>query len=127
MPDDALADRLAAIEARALKVYARHGLPTRPGHYRRGPRAAKWSWLAEDLDPADRWALVLEKQAGSGWRFGTLETLGAGDPRLAVAAAARDLTDCRLVREGLEGLAGPEAIEAALRLGVGLAAAPSRR
>lgn len=119
------AARLAEIEAAALRTYARFGLPTRPGHYRRGPRAKTWSWLGAELAPDARWALALARPPGSGWRFGALEALGRGDPRPEVDAAARALSDCRLAREGLNGEATTASVEAALRLG--LAFAPSQR
>lgn len=117
MTDAALERRLAAAEAAALAVYARHGLPVRPGHYRRGPRAARWTWLGESLDPGDRWARVLERPAGRGWRFGTLEAVGADDPRPEVAAAARRLADCRLIRQAVADGAAQAAAEALIRLG----------
>jgi threonine dehydrogenase-like Zn-dependent dehydrogenase len=43
--------RLSEREAGALRIYAAHDLPTRPGHYRRGPRAGRWTWLGADLSP----------------------------------------------------------------------------
>lgn len=115
------AETLAAIEAEALAVYARHGLPTRPGHYRRGPRARRWTWLGETLAPEARWTLALAHPPGRGWRFGALEAVGAGDARPEVAEAAQRLADCRRVREGLSGEAGVETVQAALRLGLALA------
>lgn len=116
-----LAARLAEIEAEALRTYARHGLPTRPGHYRRGPRAKAWTWLGETLSPEARWTLALAHPAGRGWRFGALEALGARDDRPDVARAAQALSDCRVVRDGLNGETTAETIEAALRLGLAFA------
>ena len=47
---DALSLALSEMEAAAREVYALHGLPTRPGHYERGPRARRWRFIAEHLD-----------------------------------------------------------------------------
>jgi len=97
--DDALTKRLAAIEAAALRVYAAHGLPTTPGHYRRGPRAKAWTFLGSDLTPAQRFALVLERPPEKGWRYGTLDRLGADETAADLAEAARHLSLCRTLRE----------------------------
>ena len=91
--------RLAAIEAAALRVYAAHGLPTTPGHYRRGPRARAWTFLGSDLTPSDRFQLVLERPPEKGWRYGTLDRLGADAADVDLANAARSLGLCRTLRE----------------------------
>ena len=98
---DALSDRLAAIEAAALVTYAAHGLPTVPGHYRKGPRAKAWTFLGADIEPEARWAMVLERPPESGWRHGALEALGARDRSPAVQAASRALSACRALRDQL--------------------------
>ena len=98
---DALADRLSGIEAAALATYAAHGLPTAPGHYRKGPRARGWTFLGADIEPEARWAMVLERPPETGWRHGALEALGAHDPSSAVQAASRALTACRALRSQL--------------------------
>lgn len=95
---DALADRLTAIEAAALATYAAHGLPTAPGHYRKGPRARGWTFLGADIAPEARWAMVLERPPEKGWRHGALEAIGARDRNPAVQAASRALTACRALR-----------------------------
>lgn len=95
---EALSDRLAAIEAAALATYAAHGLPTAPGHYRKGPRAKAWTFLGADIDPEARWAMVLERPPERGWRHGTLDAIGARDRRPTVQAASRTLTACRALR-----------------------------
>lgn len=98
---EALADRLAAIEAAALATYAAHGLPTKPGHYRKGPRATKWTFLGADIEPEVRWSMVLERPPEKGWRHGALEAIGGHDHRPAVQAASRVLIACRALRDQL--------------------------
>lgn len=98
---EALADRLTAIEAAALATYAAHGLPTTPGHYRKGPRAKGWTFLGADIAPEARWAMVLERPPEKGWRHGALEAIGARDSDPAVQAASRALTACRALRDQL--------------------------
>lgn len=100
-PVSSLADRLTAIEAAALATYAAHGLPTAPGHYRKGPRARGWTFLGAEIEPEARWAMVLEKPPEKGWRHGTLEALGARERSPAVQAASRALTACRALRDQL--------------------------
>ena len=77
----AVLHRLAVIEAAALAVYAKHGLPTRPVHYRKGPRARSWALIAADLSPEARWAEVLARPPDKGWRHAALTDLGAMDAR----------------------------------------------
>lgn len=84
----AVLDRLEAIEAGALADYAAHGLPTRRGHYRKGPRAKSWTWLAADLSPEARWAEVLARPPEKGWRHAALADLGAIDGRGAARLAS---------------------------------------
>lgn len=97
----AVLDRLAAIEAGALAVYARHGLPTRPGHYRKGPRAKSWTWLAADLSPGDRWAEVLARPPERGWRHAALADLGALDGRPGPRRASERLKAVARLRDRL--------------------------
>lgn len=98
---EALSDRLTAIETAALAAYAAHGLPTAPGHYRKGPRAKVWTFLGVDIPPEARWAMVLEKPPETGWRHGALEAIGGHDRSPAVQAASRALTACRALRDQL--------------------------
>lgn len=111
-------DRIAAIEARALKAYAKAGLPVRPGHYRKGPRARAWTFLGAEVTPAERWAFALERPAGKGWRFGDLASLGRDHPTAPVAAASRRLIACADLRSrliaGTVGSAEADALIAAL-------------
>jgi hypothetical protein len=113
---------LAEVEATALKIYADHGLPVMPGHYRRAPDSSDWVHLGANLDPGMRWTMVLERPVGSGWTFATLEDLGrheTGSPELQAASSL--LTACRGLRDrGMGRAAGDpvENLEAAVRLGV---------
>ena len=65
------------------------GLPTQPGHYRKGPRARGWTFLGTDIEPEARWAMVLERPPEKGWRHGALEAIGGHDRSPAVQAASR--------------------------------------
>ena len=115
---DALSLRLDQIEAAALAVYAEHGLPTRRGHYRKGPRAVRWSWVAERLSPEERFALVLARPPEKGWRHGSLEDIAlheVGKPRLV--EAARLLAGVTALRRRLREGAMSEDISLALSLG----------
>lgn len=113
---------MAEVEASALKVYADHGLPTKPGHYRRGPVSEGWDFLGEDVDIARRWDMVLERPTESGWKFATLEDLGRHDgasPELRAASGL--LAACRHLKDRMTGRAVGEPgddIERAIRLGV---------
>ena len=75
--DDPLSLLLAEIQAGALAVYDRHGLPTRLGHYVRDPADGEWRFIAERLSPTRRFELMLEHPPEEGWRFARLEDLGA--------------------------------------------------
>ena len=112
-------DLLKRIERTALDVYARHGLPTVHGHYRRARRARSWTFLGEHLTPEVRWALLLDKPPEDGWRYGTLADIGrSGDPEVQAAGAL--LADCARLRTALTPAAGLDmldALEAAVRLG----------
>lgn len=115
---DALTQRLDEIETAALAVYAEHGLPTRRGHYRKGPRATRWSWVAERLTPQERFELMLARPPEKGWRHGTLEDIGAQErdrPRLI--EAARLLAGVARLRARLREGAMGEDIAAALDVG----------
>ena len=117
----AVLDRLAAIEAGALAAYAKHGLPTRPGHYRKGPRAKAWTLLAADLSPEARWAEVLARPPEKGWRHAALADLGAMDGRPGPRRASEQLKTVARLRERLtagEPLS-PDDLLAALELARG--------
>ncbi|MBX9576490.1 MAG: hypothetical protein K2X07_12730 [Caulobacteraceae bacterium] len=97
----AVLERLAAIEAVALAAYAKHGLPTRPGHYRKGPRARSWTWLGADLSPEDRWAEVLARPPERGWRHAALADVGAMDGRPGPRRASEQLKSVARLRDRL--------------------------
>lgn len=112
---------MAEVEALALRIYGAHGLPTQPGHYRRGPNADAWLFLGEHVDADLRWAMVLDMPPEQGWRYATLEDIGrfkGASPELR--AASNLLATCRHLKSRL---AGREAgnpgddIETAIRLG----------
>lgn len=115
---DALSLRLDRIETLALAVYAEYGLPTRRGHYRKGPRAAHWRWVAERLSAEERFALVLARPPEKGWRHGALEDIGAHETRKPrLVEAARLLAGVAALRRRLREGAMAEDIAAALTLG----------
>ncbi|WP_271165441.1 hypothetical protein ACETKC_16170 [Brevundimonas intermedia] len=100
---DPLDIALAEIEAGALEVYARAGLPTDPGHYRKPPDTDAWTFIAATLPPEARFALTLEHPAEMGWRFARLQDLGARSDRPDLQAASRllnDIADLRAARRG---------------------------
>lgn len=101
MSVQAVLDRLAAIEAEALAVYAAHGLPIRSGHYRRGPRAGSWAYLAATLSPEERWAQVLARPPEKGWRHAALADLGQMDGRPGPRLASQTLKTAARLRARL--------------------------
>ena len=113
---------LSEIEAGACAIYARHGLPDRPGHYARSQQTKVWRFLSETLTAEERWTLVTAQRPGSAWRFGTLDDLGdQADSPPEVRRAARMLSQCRRLRARLReggGLSLAEDLEAAIRLGM---------
>ncbi|AQR60870.1 hypothetical protein BZG35_03790 [Brevundimonas sp. LM2] len=120
---------LARIERAALEVYAAHGLPTRPGHYRWNPRTRTWTFLGEHLTPEARWEMLLERPAEAGWRYGTLSDLGrTGDVDVVAAAAVLDNCTRLRTRPPTREGAGPwEEMELAIQLGAQWQALESRR
>ena len=98
---DAVLARLDAIEAAALAVYAHHGLPTRPGHWRRGPRAKGWTFLGARLTPEDRWAEILARPPEKGWKHAALADLGALDGRPGPRRASERLNAVARLRARL--------------------------
>lgn len=118
--DPTLAPLLEAIEAAALAVYAAHGLPTRRGHYRRGPRSRRWTFLGEALSPEERWTLMTERPPERGWRYGRLEAIGAHEAQAELREASAVLTGCARLRERLRHGAAPAVLtELALALEIG--------
>lgn len=120
---------LDGIERTALEVYGRHGLPTAPGHYRRGQRARSWSFLGEHLTPEARWALLMERPPEKGWRYGTLADIGRSGPP-EVRAASALLAGCARLRNGAGAAGGQDLldiVDAAIRLGADWRALKSGR
>jgi len=113
--------RLAALRASALAVYRAHDLPVKPGFYRRGPRAKRWTRLADDLDAAARWDLIRAHPADSGWRYLERDRLGEAHDVPAVREASRVLQACTQLETALEGAQGTLAdlIDLALSLPAG--------
>lgn len=113
---------MAAVEADALKIYADHGLPTLPGHYRRGPGAQVWDFLGDDVDIERRWDMILERPTETGWRYATLEDIGRFDGAPAeLRAAAALLSACRHLKDRMLGREAGDPgddVERAIRLGV---------
>ncbi|WAC60205.1 hypothetical protein [Brevundimonas sp. SL130] len=114
---DALDVAFAEIEAGALEVYARAGLPTAPGHYRKTPDTEAWSFIAATLSPEARFALTLEHPAEMGWRFARLQDLGARSDRSDLQAASRLLNDIAELRTAKRGLLTQDHLLVAMELG----------
>ncbi len=114
---DALDIALTEIEAGAIEVYARAGLPTAPGHYRKPPDGDAWTFIAATLRPEARFALTLEHPAEMGWRFARLQDLGARSDRPDLKAASRLLNDIAELRSARRGLLTQEHLLVAMELG----------
>ena len=116
--DDLLAE-LTVVEAAARQIYARHGLPDQPGHYRRAGEDAAWDKIADRLTPTEKWAIMETAPAQAGWRFSSLEGIGARSEVAEVRRAAALLEACRGLRQRLTGDAPitPQDLVDAIRLG----------
>jgi hypothetical protein len=110
--------RLAALRASALAVYRTHDLPVKAGFYRKGPKAKRWTRLADDLDAAARWDLIRAHPADSGWRYLERDRLGEAHDVPAVREASRVLVACARLDAALDGAEGTlaELIDLALSL-----------
>lgn len=110
--------RLTVLRDRALAVYRAHDLPTRTGFYRKGPRAKRWTRVADDLDAAARWDLIQSHPADSGWRYRERDRLGEAHEAAEVREASRVLAACTRLEAALEGAEGGlvELIDLALSL-----------
>lgn len=113
---------MVKVEKLAFQIYQDYGLPTQPGHYRRGPSADEWVFLGEHVSAEWRWAMVLEHPPEEGWRYATLEDIGRypGAPT-ELLAASNLLATCRHLKSRLAGTEPGEPgndIETAIRLGV---------
>ena len=114
---DALSRTLSEMEAAAHEVYALHGLPTRPGHYERAPRARRWRFIAEELTPEERFQRALDQPRQAGWRFARLEDLGARSNKPDLAAASDLLRLAARLREARDGPLLAEDLLTAMELG----------
>lgn len=92
---------LQTIEAAAGAVYGRHGLPQRPGHYRRPADGGAWELLGEALSPAEKWALIDASPEDRRWRYAAYEVLGARSAVPAVCQASALLAACQGLRQRL--------------------------
>lgn len=103
-PPDPLHLAFDEIQAGALEVYAKAGLPILAGHYRKSPKSETWEFISDRITPEARFALALEHPAEQGWRFGRLQDLGARSTRPELQAASRllsDIDDLRVARCGV--------------------------
>ncbi len=114
--------RLAALRASALAVYRAHDLPTKAGFYRKGPKARRWTRLADDLDAGARWDLIRAHAPDSGWRFLERDRLGEAHEAAEVREAARVLVACARLEAALEGAEGT--LVALIDLALSLPAGP---
>lgn len=115
-PDD-LSLALDEIEAAALDVYASHGLPAQPGHYRLAPNETEWRFIGADLKPEARFALTLEHPPEEGWRFARLQDLGARSDRAELREASRLLNDIAVFRQARRGVLTQDHLLMAMELG----------
>ncbi|MBB5660822.1 hypothetical protein [Brevundimonas halotolerans] len=122
MTDRSPTARLAALRASALAVYRAHDLPTKAGFYRKGPKAKRWTRLADDLDAGARWDLIRAHAPDSGWRFLERDRLGETHEAAAVREAARVLVACTRLETALEGAEGT--LVALIDLALSLPAGP---
>lgn len=118
-----LDEALAVLEAGALAVYREHGLPDRPGQYSCSPGATEWTWLAENLSPAQKWALVEEQPPGDGWRYSDLNGIGASSSIPRVDIASQVLTGCAALRGRFGQGERPDADDMAAAIQLGALAA----
>lgn len=110
---------IAEVEATALAVYRRQGLPDRPGQYARGPRAKSWSWLADSLTPEEKWARLESHPTGTGWRYGDLIRVGQEAEAAEARMASGVLAACKGLKARIESGRTPtfQDLADALRLG----------
>lgn len=110
---------VAAMEAAAAEVYGRYGLPDQPGHYRRRGDEGAWEKVADRLTSAEKWTLIQAAPPEDGWRFASLERLGAQSEVAEVRQAAAVLGACRGLRQRLTEATPitPQDLADAVRLG----------
>ena len=117
-PTDDLISLLQTIEAAAAQIYERHGLPQRPGHYRRPADGGAWQLLGDALTPAEKWTLVGAAD-GERWRYAAYEALGAHSDIPAVRQASALLAACQGLRQRLADrvVISPQDLADSIRLG----------
>ncbi len=104
------------IEATALAIYVAHGLPDLQGHYARNPETGAWTFIAGDLTPRERFAIVEANPPEKGWRFGRLPDLGL-QSRDSLLITAGTLLDGVAKLRASAGLATQDDLLAAIGLG----------
>lgn len=104
------------IEATALAIYAAQGLPDQQGDYARNPRTGAWTFIADNMTPPERFALVEANPPEDGWRFGRLQDLGLRSDDNALIAAGALLDGVARMRAAQRPL-GEDDLLAAIRLG----------
>lgn len=112
--------RLTVLRDRALAVHRAHDLPVKAGFYRKGPRARRWTRLADDLDAEARWELIRAHPADSGWRYLDRDRLGEQHANPEVRDASRILQACARLEQALETADGE--LEAMIGLALSLPA-----
>lgn len=108
---------LDQVEATALAIYVAHGLPDRSGHYARHPQSGAWAFIAEDLTPPERFALVEANPPEDGWRFGRLQDIGLHSDDASLQAAGVLLEGVAAMRSCRSGSMTEDDLLRALRLG----------
>jgi len=116
---DSLLGEIAAIEAAACDVYGRHNLPAQWGQYRRQGENGAWEKLADQLSPAEKWAMIQAAPSEEGWRFASLDGIGALSAIPEVRHASAVLAACRGLRQRLTDAEPitPQDLADAIRLG----------
>ena len=117
---DSLRSQISTVEAAALAVYARHGLPTDAGGYvRRGAAGTPWEKLPDGLSIEDKWALMEAAPPGSGWRYADRSCLGRQSDIAELRQASLLLSACAGLTARLEGRmpTTPQDVADALQLG----------
>ena len=112
--------RLTVLRDRVLAVYRAHDLPVKAGFYRKGPRARRWTRLADHLDAEARWDLIRAHPADSGWRYLDRDRLGEQHGKTEVREASRILQACARLEHALETADGD--LEALIGLALSLPA-----
>ncbi len=120
---EGLADDIATIEAAALDIYARHGLPVAAGGYvQRGPDAA-WEKLPDTLSAPQKMALLDEAPENGQWRFVERSGIGRLSTITEVRRASALLAACEGLRARLTGRMPTTAQDVADALHLGSASA----